>query len=196
MPTMAQWGSKKWAVSSKQVVALEGLAFSYEQVADENTSTEDKKTTNERGTELFPLSFTTVLHSGAGVDVWAEIQSWKALVTKVNYFYLGGKKLGPKLQLRKVAVSNTKVDGKGRAASGHSFLHIQGIRSGHHQREGEHHRAECESEHRLEVRQENNQHSGQKGQKENDQSRRLCEADRQQVRNRPEDPKLGKAAKA
>mgnify|MGYP005880792165 CR=1 FL=1 len=39
MPTMAQWGSKKWAVSSKQVVALEGLAFSYEQVADENTST-------------------------------------------------------------------------------------------------------------------------------------------------------------
>ena len=92
----------------------EGLAFSYEQVADENTSTEDKKTTNERGTELFPLSFTTVLHSGAGVDVWAEIQSWKALVTKVNYFYLGGKKLGPKLQLRKVAVSNTKVDGKGR----------------------------------------------------------------------------------
>ena len=101
MPTMAQWGAKKWAVS-------------YEQVADENTSTEDKKTTNERGTELFPLSFTTVLHSGAGVDVWAEIQSWKALVTKVNYFYLGGKKLGPKLQLRKVAVSNTKVDGKGR----------------------------------------------------------------------------------
>ena len=101
-------------ISSKQVVALEGLAFSYEQVADENTSTEDKKTTNERGTELFPLSFTTVLHSGAGVDVWAEIQNWKALVTKVNYFYLGGKKLGPKLQLRKVAVSNTKVDGKGR----------------------------------------------------------------------------------
>ena len=44
MPTMAQWGSKKWAVSSKQVVALEGLAFSYEQVADENTSTEDKLT--------------------------------------------------------------------------------------------------------------------------------------------------------
>ena len=99
MPTMAQWGSKKWAVSSKQVVALEGLAFSYEQVADENTSTEDKKTTNERGTELFPLSFTTVLHSGAGVDVWAEIQSWKALVTKVNYFYLGGKGVKPGVDL-------------------------------------------------------------------------------------------------
>ncbi len=114
MATMAKWGPKTWAVSSKKVVALEGLNFSYSQVADNNTSTEEKKTTNERGTELFPLSFTTTLHSGAGVDVRAEIESWQALVTKVNYFYLGGKKLGPKLQLRKVAVSNTKLDDLGR----------------------------------------------------------------------------------
>lgn len=114
MATMAKWGSKTWAVSQKKVVALEGLAFSYSQVADNNTSTEEKKTTNERGTDLFPLSFTTVLHSGAGVDVRAEIESWKALVTKVNYFYLGGKKLGPKLQLRKVSVSNVEIDDLGR----------------------------------------------------------------------------------
>ena len=72
MATMAKWGSKTWAVSQKKVVALEGLAFSYSQVADNNTSTEEKKTTNERGTDLFPLSFTTVLHSGAGVDVRAS----------------------------------------------------------------------------------------------------------------------------
>ena len=96
MATMAKWGPKTWAVTPQKVVALEGLAFSYSQVADNNTSTEEKKTTNERGTDLFPLSFTTVLHSGAGVDVRAEIESWKKLVTKVNYFYLGGKKLGPK----------------------------------------------------------------------------------------------------
>ena len=114
MATMAKWGSKTWAVSTKKVVALEGLSFSYSQVADNNTSTEEKKTTNERGTDLFPLSFTTMLHSGAGVDVRKEIESWKALVTKVNYFYLGGKKLGPKLQLRKVSVSNVKIDDMGR----------------------------------------------------------------------------------
>lgn len=114
MATMAKWGPKEWAVSSKKVVALEGLSFSYSQVADNNTSTEEKKTTNERGTELFPLSFTTTLHSGAGVDVRAEIESWKALVTKVNYFYLGGKKLGPKLQLRKVAVDGIQLDDLGR----------------------------------------------------------------------------------
>lgn len=114
MATMAKWGPKTWAVTPQKVVALEGLAFSYSQVADNNTSTEEKKTTNERGTDLFPLSFTAVLHSGAGVDVRAEIESWKKLVTKVNYFYLGGKKLGPKLQLRKVSVNNVKLDDFGR----------------------------------------------------------------------------------
>ena len=114
MATMAKWGPKTWAVSSQKVVALQDLSFSYSQVADNNTSTEEKKTTNERGTDLFPLSFTTVLHSGAGVDVRAEIESWKKLVTKVNYFYLGGKKLGPKLQLRKVSVNNVKIDDFGR----------------------------------------------------------------------------------
>lgn len=114
MATMAKWGPKTWAVTPQKVVALEGLAFSYSQVADNNTSTEEKKTTSERGTDLFPLSFTTVLHSGAGVDVRAEIESWKKLVTKVNYFYLGGKKLGPKLQLRKVSVNNVKLDDFGR----------------------------------------------------------------------------------
>ena len=114
MATMAKWGPKKWEVSRKKVVALEGLSFSYAQVADNNTSTEEKKTTNERGTELMPLAFTTVLHSGAGVDVRAEIESWEALVTKVNYFYLNGKKLGPKFQLRKVSVDNVTLDDLGR----------------------------------------------------------------------------------
>ena len=114
MATMAKWGPKTWAASSQKVVALQGLSFSYAQVADNNASTEEKKTTNERGTELFPLSFTTTLHSGAGVDVRAEIESWQKLVTQVNYFYLGGKKLGPKLQLRKVAVSDVKTDDFGR----------------------------------------------------------------------------------
>lgn len=114
MAIMAKWGQKSWVVSSKKVLALEGLSFSYTQKADENTSTEDKEATNERGTELFPLSFTTKLHSGAGVDVRAEIESWEKQVTKVNYFYLGGKRLGPKLQLRKVSVNDVELDNLGR----------------------------------------------------------------------------------
>lgn len=114
MANMAKWGAKTWAVSTKQVIALQGLSFSYTQVADNNAATEEEKPTNERGTELFPLSFSTLLHSGAGVDVRAEIESWEKLVTKVNYFYLNGKKLGPKLQLRKVSVSGLQLDDFGR----------------------------------------------------------------------------------
>ncbi len=114
MATMAKWGPKTWAVSSQKVVALHDLSFSSSQVADNTASTEENETTNERGSELFPLSFTTTLHSEAGVDVRAKIASWKALVTKVNYFYLGGKQLGPKLQLRKVSVGSVKTDDSGR----------------------------------------------------------------------------------
>ena len=114
MAVMAKWGPKTWEVSAKQIIALEDLSFSFTQVADNNTSTEEKKTTNERGTELFPLKFTTVLHSGAGVDIRAEIEEWQELVTQVDYFYLGGKKLGPKLQLRNVSVGGVKLDDLGR----------------------------------------------------------------------------------
>ena len=114
MAIIAQWGDKKWEVSANNVLALQGLRFSYAQVADNNTATEDKKLTNQRGTELFPLTFSTTLHSGAGVDVRAEIESWKALVTQVNYFYLGGELLGPMLQLRKVNVNDVKLDDLGR----------------------------------------------------------------------------------
>lgn len=114
MAQMAKWGSKKWVVTPSKVMALEGLSFSYTQVADNNTSTEDRKPTNERGTELFPLSFTTTLHSGAGVDIMQEIKSWEALVTKVNYLYLGVTRIGPRLQLRKVNVDIQKLDDFGR----------------------------------------------------------------------------------
>lgn len=114
MAIMAKWGPKTWEVSAKKVTALEGLSFSFTQVADNNTSTEEKKTTNERGTELFPLTFTTTLHSGAGVNIEAEIEDWKKLVTQVDYFYLNGKKLGDRLQLRQVSVDGVKLDDFGR----------------------------------------------------------------------------------
>ena len=115
MAQMAQWGTKKWVVTPSQVKALEGLSFSYAQVADNNTSTEERKPTNERGKELFTLSCSTTLHAGAGVQILNEIFSWEALVTKVNKFYLGGRLIGPgALQLRKVNVDVQKLDDFGR----------------------------------------------------------------------------------
>jgi len=114
MPVIAKWGTKTWEVNSSTVKAIEDLAFAYEQQADNNGSTEGKAQTNERGLELFSLSFSTVLHSGVGIDIRAEIDSWKALVTKTGFFYLNGKQLGPNLQLRKVGIGGTQLDNLGR----------------------------------------------------------------------------------
>lgn len=114
MATLAKWRNMTWAVDSEGIKTIENLAFSYEQQADNNSSTEDTALTNERGMKLFPLSFTTVLHSGTGVDVRQEIEKWKEQVTKTGIFYLNGLPLGPKVQLRKVAVSGVKIDNKGR----------------------------------------------------------------------------------
>lgn len=114
MSVIARWGTKTWEVNNSTVKAIEDLAFSYEQQADNNSSTEGKALTNQRGLELFGLTFSTVLHSGVGIDVRSEIDSWKDLVTKTGYFYLNDRQLGPNLQLRKVSVGGTKLDNFGR----------------------------------------------------------------------------------
>ena len=114
MAIMAQWRDMRWEVSPSEVSAIEDLAISFEQQADNNRSTEHQGPTNERGTQLVPLSFKTVLHSAAGVDVRARIAQWESQVTKTGPFYLNGRQLGPKYQLRKVSVSGVKLDNHGR----------------------------------------------------------------------------------
>lgn len=113
MAEIARWKNKSWKVGTTSIIPLENLSFKYQQSADNNSSTEEKKVTNQRGKELIPLTFTTTLVAGI-VDVRKEIEEWKDLVTQVDYFYLGGKNLGPALQLRKVEVSDIKIDNKGR----------------------------------------------------------------------------------
>jgi len=99
---MAKWRGKKWVVSSKKIASIENLSFAYQKKSDNDAM------------EAFSLSFSTTLHSGAGVNVRAEIESWSKLVTKTDYFYLGGKKLGPKLQLHSVSVTDATIDDFGR----------------------------------------------------------------------------------
>lgn len=114
MSTIAKWRTKKWVVNKKQIVDLKGLTYSFAQLAQTNDSTEGKGMTNKKGLDLFKMSFQSSLHSGAGVDVRKEINEWKKLVTKTGQFYLNGKKLGPKVRLDRVDISNIKNDNKGR----------------------------------------------------------------------------------
>lgn len=114
MAVMAKWRDMTFEVSTSKVNPVEDLSWSYEQIADNNRDAEGTPQTNERGTQLFPLSFSVTLHSGAGVDVRSEIQRWRDRVTKTGFFYLNGKTLGPIVQLRKVQVKNVKLDDFGR----------------------------------------------------------------------------------
>ena len=113
MAEMARWGNKVWEINETSLTALENLEFNYTQVADNNRSTEEKQITNQRGKELFPLKFATTLIPTANLDVRKEIEEWESLVTKVDYFFLGGRRLGPAVQLRKVSVSDVKLDNCG-----------------------------------------------------------------------------------
>ena len=107
---IAKWGRKEWSVSRSSVLNISDMSFSFTQTADNNTSTEENKLTNQRGKELFPLKFSTVLYAGSGFYFRSEIKDWESLITSVNYFYLGGELLGPALQLRKVSVNDVKFE--------------------------------------------------------------------------------------
>lgn len=127
MAVIAKWRTKSWEVTPKKVLTLSGLSTSYEIKAETNTDLENSPATNERGRELVPLSFTTDLNAALGVDVEGEIEDWEQLVGQTGYFYLSGKKFGPKYQLKKVDLSDVLLDDFGRmhrAKLGMSFEEI------------------------------------------------------------------------
>jgi len=127
LAVIAKWRTKSWEVTPKKVLTLSGLSTSYEIKAETNTDLENSPATNERGRELVPLSFTTDLNAALGVNVESEIGDWEQLVGQTGYFYLSGKKFGPKLQLKKVDLSDVLLDDFGRmhrAKLGMSFEEI------------------------------------------------------------------------
>lgn len=127
MAVIAKWKSKSWEVTPRKVLTLSGLSTSYELKAETNTDLENSPATNERGRKLVPLSFTTDLNAALGVDVEAEIKDWEKLVGESAFFYLSGKKFGPKIQLKRVDVNDLLLDDFGRihrAKLGMSFEEI------------------------------------------------------------------------
>ena len=115
MATIAKWRKKKWFVSEKQVKDFKDLAYTFEQQAQNNRSTEGQGLTNEKGLKLFEMTFKTTFLISAGVSVRKEIDSWKEEVTKAGVFYINGKPIiKTKLRLNKVSVGETIIDNKGR----------------------------------------------------------------------------------
>lgn len=114
MAVMAKWRDKTWEVSPRKVVALQNLSTSYKLKAEENTDVEGSPATNERGMELVPLSIDMTLHAALGVDILAELESWRQRIKLSGPFLLAGRQLGPTMQLQQVDLSNVQLDDFGR----------------------------------------------------------------------------------
>lgn len=114
MAIMAKWRDKTWEISPNRVMALENLSTSFKLKSEKNTDAEGSPATNERGMELVPLSFDMTLHSAMGVDILAELNSWKQRIQLTGPFYLGGRQFGPTMQLQEVKLDNVQLDDLGR----------------------------------------------------------------------------------
>jgi|GEM_PF-1039314 len=115
MSVMAVWCGKTFEVSSKKILTLEKLATSYKLKAETNDDSEGKPSTNVRGLELEQISFETLFDTAVGVDVSAEIESWKSLVGQSGSLIIGSIRFGAeKFKLIDMSVSNIIIDEKGR----------------------------------------------------------------------------------
>ena len=113
MSVIAKWRDQLFEVSPTRITALRDLSFGYELNADTAKDAEGAPQTNQRGLKPFSISGSVTLMAAAGVDVRREIAVWRDLVTKAGYVYLGGKPLGPIVQLTKVSVSGVQLDDSG-----------------------------------------------------------------------------------
>ena len=114
----ARWGPKGFLVSDKKIVPFEGLATSFTLKSDTNKDANGTATTNDRGLELQPVSFSTHYYRGLGVEPLAQIEEWKTLIGSAHPLYLNEKRFGPgTLKLKSVDVSDIKTDNAGRILS-------------------------------------------------------------------------------
>lgn len=88
---MATWGPKSFIVSPQKIAAMEGLTFSVSVKSDNGYSAGGTSTTNTRGREATPVSFSVKYVRGMGVDPYAEQRSWESLVGERHYFNVGGR---------------------------------------------------------------------------------------------------------
>lgn len=118
MSVIASWGPKKWEISPRKIVAIDGISTSVTLKAESNNDTSGTPPINTRGLELIPVSLEVKLQAVAGIDVRQEITSWEQLVGEVYPLYLGGQRFGPaQLQLQSVSTSDYVVDHRGRILS-------------------------------------------------------------------------------
>ena len=106
--SMAKWGSRKFVINTKKANPISSFSTSSEAKASDSKSKKKK-------TEIETVTFTEACHSAAGVDPMKEYYTWRGEIGNANQLYIGGSqfKSNP-LKLKKVSLSNVKMDDIGR----------------------------------------------------------------------------------
>lgn len=107
MSIMAQWGSKEFLLSPTKIMLMENFSTSVTLKTDNQNDTSGTSSTNTRGLEARPVSFSVTYTKAVGVDPRTQLEEWENLVGQSNPLYIGGKRFGPSsLLLNKVDSSD------------------------------------------------------------------------------------------
>ena len=106
----ARWGPMGFLVSPTKIVPFDDLSTTIAMKSDSG----DGSSTNNRGRELQPITFTTQYLRAVGVDPRKKFEEWVGLVGTANPLYIEEKRFGPsKMTLKSVAISDSilSIDG-------------------------------------------------------------------------------------
>ena len=114
MGYIARWGSMGFLVSPTKIVPFDDFSTSITLKSDNGNDTSGSATTNTRGLELQPMSFSTKYMRALGLDPRERYEAWAALVGKSYPLYIGDKRFGPaKMQLTGVSVAELLTSNTG-----------------------------------------------------------------------------------
>ena len=115
MGYMATWGPKGFVISTSKIVVMEGLTTSLSLKQDSENDTSGTQTTNTRGRELRPITFSVTYLAAAGVDPRGQIDEWEAQLGNAYPLYIGGQRFGAeKMKLTKVDTSDILLSNTGK----------------------------------------------------------------------------------
>lgn len=130
MGTVARWNGKKFTISTKKITPITDFKTSYSLLDDTNEDTDGKTKMNSRGRAAEEPSFMVRYISGAGVNPRTEFTSWRAMVGKTDWLYIGETRYGVnKFKLIQADISNTILDGKGRTVQADVVLKFKEIKT-------------------------------------------------------------------
>ena len=115
MAVMAQWGEMVFEISAKSLTPLTNFRTGFKIKNEETTDTSGTPPTNTTGRDTEQITFTVTYSGFDGSDVRRRFGAWRALIGKVNIFYLGGEPFGAQnFQLESADLSACEIDSNGK----------------------------------------------------------------------------------